>query len=347
MVSLSLNKKTTAAPVSGLRPVNLRTDLAPLADLIELAFAASMDSSGRAAIREMRSLSHIGAGLSVFSRMNEMAQGVGLGYVWIEDGRLVGNTSIYPASLPHGAPPAWIIANVATHPDFRGRGIARKLVTASLEAIYNRVHQSGRRRIADKAVALLQVEADNTVARGLYERLGFATERTFITWRRTSTTRAPLALDDNPAYVTRRRFREWRAEMALAGWLRPSERGGIGWLRPIVPSVFRSGIREQINDFINMRTFERLLVRDQNDHVRAFMWVESAFAASSVQLTLVCDPIYQGVYDEALINGITRRYSGRSALTIEHPEDDANISTLLRSYQFSPQRTLTHMRWEM
>jgi hypothetical protein len=49
--------------VNGLRPINLRTDLAPLADLIEIVFASSMDASGKSAIREMRYLSKIGAGL--------------------------------------------------------------------------------------------------------------------------------------------------------------------------------------------------------------------------------------------------------------------------------------------
>ena len=100
MVSLSL-QHTPAA--SGLRPVNLRTDLVPLADLIEIAFADTMDSSGRAAVREMRTLSRLGPGLSVLLGMNDLAQGVGLGFVWIEDGRLVGNTSVYPTSLPTGS----------------------------------------------------------------------------------------------------------------------------------------------------------------------------------------------------------------------------------------------------
>ena len=36
----------------GLRPVNVRTDLAQLADLMEITFHDTMDESGRAAIRE-------------------------------------------------------------------------------------------------------------------------------------------------------------------------------------------------------------------------------------------------------------------------------------------------------
>lgn len=71
MVSLSVSNVS-----AGLRPVNLRTDLAPLADLIELAFADSMDNSGRAAIREMRTLSRVAPGLGALLNVNEVAPGV-------------------------------------------------------------------------------------------------------------------------------------------------------------------------------------------------------------------------------------------------------------------------------
>ena len=110
VVSLSIPKQPVP-PKDGLRPVNLRTDLAPLADLIELAFADTMDNSGRAAVREMRYLSRMGPGLNVLAGVSDLTQGIGLGYVWIEDARLIGNVSIYPANWPSDAGDAWIIAN--------------------------------------------------------------------------------------------------------------------------------------------------------------------------------------------------------------------------------------------
>ncbi len=334
MVSLSLQ----APASSGLRPVNLRTDLVPLADLIEIAFADTMDSNGRAAVREMRTLSRLGPGLSVLLGMNDLAQGVGLGYVWIEDGRLVGNTSVYPANIPTG--PAWIIANVAVHPDYRGRGIAGQLVQASLDMIR-------RRSRSRSAIAVLQVEADNEIAHHLYQRLGFVDERTWNQWRRSSSTRSPQPFAGDPSiYITRRRPGEWRAEYALAQRIRPANRGGIGWLRPLHPSLFRRSILQRISDTFGLRSFERLAIHGKHDDLRATMWVESAFAASSVQLTLLVEPEYIGVYDDALINLAARRYSLRSALSIEHPADETETSEILKRYGFYAQRTLTHMRWE-
>ncbi|MBK9751553.1 MAG: GNAT family N-acetyltransferase [Chloroflexi bacterium] len=320
---------------AGLRPVNLRTDLAPLADLIELAFADTMDSSGRAAIREMRTLSRVAPGLGALLNVNEVAQGIGLGYVWIEDGRLVGNTSVYPAHLPRSFGSSWIIANVAVHPDYRGRGIARQLMQASMDMIRKRGHAT---------TTVLQVEDGNDVARHLYESLGFTADRTFHIWRRSSTARIPAPQD--AVYITRRRPDEWKAEYDLAQRVRPNAQGGMGWLRPLTTGLFRPSLTKMISDLFNMRSIERLIVRTDTDHVlRASLWIESAFASSSVQLSLLVDPDYAGVYDDALLNLAARRFGLRSALMIEHPADDILTNAILQKYAFTRQRSLVHMTW--
>jgi ribosomal protein S18 acetylase RimI-like enzyme len=316
-----------------VRPVNLKTDLAALADLIEVAFADSMDSSGRAAVREMRALSRFGTGLGVIAGMSDLVQGIGLGYVWIEDGQLVGNVSIYPANRHHE--PAWIIANVAVQPEFRGRGIARQLMLASMEAIRSR---------KSPAAAILQVEENNVPARNLYDSLGFVTEGTWRQWRRSSSARIPPPLDNSQVYITKRRRGEWQAEYALAKRVRPY---GLGWQRPLHHGLFRRSIMTTFNDLINMRSVERLVVHSEDEQeIRAALWIERAFAASSTQLMLMVDPDYAGLYDEALINLAVRRFSGHTPLTLEHPTDDTVASTILDRYQFHVQRTLVHMRWD-
>ncbi|HLU10323.1 MAG TPA: GNAT family N-acetyltransferase [Oceanobacillus sp.] len=333
MVSLSLSNPPTSTS-NGVRPVNLKTDLAALADLIEVAFADSMDSSGRAAVREMRALSRFGTGLGVIAGMNDLVQGIGLGYVWIEDGQLVGNVSIYPAHRHSGEGQVWIIANVAVQPEYRGRGIARKLMLASLDAIRNR--RGGR------ASAILQVEENNVAARRLYDSLGFVNEGAWRQWRRSPSARIPPPFDNGQVYITKRRRGEWQAEYELATRIRPY---GLGWQRPLHKGLFRRSIKNILNDLINMRSVERLVVHSQ-DEIRAVMWIERAFAASSTQLMLMVDPEYHGLYDEALINLATRRFSGHSPLTMEHPADDTVTSAILERYHFHVQRTLVHMRWE-
>ncbi len=322
----------------GPRPVNLRTDLGPLADLIELAFADTMDSSGRAAVREMRTLSRMGAGLNLLAGLNDLAQGMGMGYVWIADGRLVGNVSTYPSPNQAEMKDTWVIVNVATHPDYQKRGIANQIMQATMEMIRAR---GGKH-------AVLQVDADNPVARRLYTRLGFIEERGWISWRRTGTSSRPQPLQSpNGAYISHRRSGEWRAEYALAEQARPAHLGGIGWLRPLSLGYFRAPFWKQALDWLSLRSQERLIIRAPDERsVLASLWVESGFTSSSTQLTLMVHPDFEGLYDDALLNTAVRRFGGGS-LVIEHPSDRLATNALLRRYGFSVRRDVIHMRWDI
>lgn len=316
-----------------MRPVNLSSDLGPLADLIELVFADSMDSNGRAALREMRYLSKMGPGMRLLSRMNEMAMGISMGYVWVEEGRIVGNVSVYAANWPADLGKAWIIANVGVHPEYQGRGIARQLMRASMEVIRQRAG----------AAAILQVDVDNHIARHLYRTLGFVEERAWTTWRRASYSRLP-EMPDHDGYIAHRQRSDWREEYAIAAQTRPADQGGIGWLRPLHMSQFRKPVWGHVTDWLNLRSTERLVMRAGTPpRVVAALWVESAFAART-HLTLLTAPDHLGLYDDVLLNTAIRRF-GRNPLGIEHPMDDEATNRLLEKYRFVRQRSVMHMRW--
>jgi len=319
----------------GLRLVNLRTDLGQLADLIELAFANSMDSSGRAAVREMRALNR---GLGFLPGLNDLAQGMGLGYVWIENGRLVGNVSAYPADGAGELKQAWVIVNVAVHPDYQRRGIAGQMMRATMDLIHAR----------GGTAAILQVDADNTTARRLYTRLGFFDERAWTTWRRNGLTARPPPLDSNPSiYITHPRSHEWQAEYELAALVRPALMGGLGWLRPLHVSQFRKALWRRVVDWFSLKSTEHLVIRSEDEsEILAVLWIENAFASVTTHLTLLVHPDYEGLYDEALLNTVLRRFGG-APLSLEHPTDRDTTNALLRRYQFSPKRAVVHMRWDV
>jgi GNAT superfamily N-acetyltransferase len=282
----------------------------------------------------MRVLSRVGVGLNMLSGMNELTHGISLGYVWVIEGRLVGNVSVYPANWPPELGKAWIIANVAVHPDYRGRSIATRLMQASMEMI-------GKHR---GATAILQVDYDNGVARNLYRRLGFADERGWIHWRRPSTSRVPPS-SNTVVHITRRRSQEWRAEYEMAQRLRPTITGGMGWLRPLHTGLFKPSLFKKLGDWMSLRSMERLVIRSEDEtQLLATLWIESGFATSSPQLTLMVDPEYDGIYDEVLVNTAVRRF-GTQPIVIEHPSDEVVTNTILQRYHFTPQRTLVHMRW--
>lgn len=145
---------------SGIRPFDIGRDLRPVAELIADAFAQELDQRGSAALREMRIMSHIGALLKLLNRSTGEFDDIFGGFVWVEGGKVVGNVTVQRAD---SGGIRWQIANVAVAPPYRGRGISRQLMLTALDYI----HENG----GDWAV--LQVYAQNTVARTLYERLQF------------------------------------------------------------------------------------------------------------------------------------------------------------------------------
>lgn len=339
MTSLSATPATPSehSITNGLRPVNLRTDLRPLADLIELVFVDSMDDSGRAAIREMRYLSKMGYGLNLISRLNELALGISLGYVYIADGKLVGNVSIYPAGYPKDMGDAWIIANVGVHPDYQRQGIAHRLMEAGLDMIRNR---HGKQ-------AILQVNYENVGAQRLYERLGFIYERAWTTWRRGTFVKSSLQ-NTHSFHITRLRPSEWKSEYALAQQVRPNEKGGLGWLMPLNKKYFRTSLWQRLVNFFSLNSTEKLIIRDnQSREILASLWVENSLSTVSIRTHLMTAPhIMHEPYADALLSNAIQRFN-RSTILMEHPRDDDVVSNLLTRYQFRVKRDLWHMRLDL
>ena len=145
---------------TGIRPFDMGRDLRPVAELIADAFADELDAGGKAALREMRVLSYMGT-LFGFFRTNALDfNNTFGGFVWNEDGRVIGNITVQRADSYGNR---WQIANVAVDPAHRGRGIARQLMETALDYIKE---MGGR-------WAVLQVRGGNEIALGLYERIGF------------------------------------------------------------------------------------------------------------------------------------------------------------------------------
>jgi GNAT superfamily N-acetyltransferase len=320
-----------------MRPVNLRTDLSGMADLLELAFGATMDESGRAGVREMRMVSQSLPLSYLYDGVDRLLGGLEQGFVWIEDGKLIGNVSVSPTHFPSDFGQGYIVANVAVHPDFRRHGIAESLMLAALDLIKER----------GGAFAMLQVDASNDVARRLYTRLGFSEQRTFIRWIRPWNGRPPQKLDPMP-FITLRPPNEWRAEFKLAELVRPNQRGGLGWLRPTHPAMFRQSLLQGALNWFTARSEERWIIR--REHSREI--VASLHGIMSLggtdKLSLLVHPSQQGVLEEPLLNYALRRLDGRRrTITMEHPEDETNANTVLEKYGFQRRFTLVHMKYEV
>lgn len=143
---------------TGVRPFDPHRDLGAVAELIAIAFGERLDPAGRESLAEMRRAARWEGLLGWFW---PAWSGVGStpGFVWVEDGRVVGNVSLR-RSVEWGG---FLIGNVAVHPDWQRRGIARRLIEAAIEDIA----AYGGRWVG------LEVQADNEAAYRLYESLHF------------------------------------------------------------------------------------------------------------------------------------------------------------------------------
>ena len=154
-----------------LRKLDVRSDLEAVADLVEMCFAETLDMDGRRYLQQMRSAAKSSHLLNWTNTLNEYSPHPMTGYVWEEDGKIVGNLSLIPFnSLGERC---YLIANVAVNPLQRGRGIGRALTVAGLE------HARNHRVPA----VWLQVRHDNPPAIHIYQSLGFRERIRRTTWR--------------------------------------------------------------------------------------------------------------------------------------------------------------------
>ena len=144
---------------SGLRPFDPYRDSKQVVELMALAFGDDLSLAGQVVLAEMRRVVRWGSLLGWLSWSGAGGVVPWRGFVWVEDGRVVGNASLRRAPERGG----FLVGNVAVHPDWRGRGIAGRLMDVVLDDVAAR----------DGRWVGLEVKVDNQVARRLYERLGF------------------------------------------------------------------------------------------------------------------------------------------------------------------------------
>ena len=318
-------------PFTGLRPAHPRHDLAAIADLIEYAFADTLDAGGRSVIREMRLLSRGGPLLSVIARLNNAIPLI-RGFVWVEQNELVGNISLTPTGYDRG----WVIANVAVYPAYRRRGIARQLMHAAMDW----VAQRGR-------WATLQVDADNTAARTLYESLGFEVQRTFTRWRRTAHLRIPLEKLELPT-IRRLSRRESNHIYDLATVVRPNDTGGLGWLRPTRRATLRPSRLGSLGFLMSGQRTEFWGAQNPTSHLQidAAICIHRRIDGLTTLFDLLVRPDRQGQLEMPLLHYLlSHLISRRQSLVTDHPADDEVTSDSLRANYFRAERTLTQMIW--
>jgi ribosomal protein S18 acetylase RimI-like enzyme len=274
--------------VRGLRPFNPLFDLQPTTELIELAFGEALDPLSRETLREMRALAWLLGPLFWLSSTMRLPLAESYdGFVWMEEGRIVGNVTVHRR---YGEKKGWFISNLAVHPDYRRRGIARGLVLAGVQM----AQQKGAPRIS------LEVRADNTAARRLYEQLGFA-EVDSVSTMKLDTVARPSPVASEGYDIETLKPVQWSELRRLAEEALSPEAREIAPLDQefLQPSLARR-LASSIGDFLNGRTTMHLAASKQGQ-LAAFVTLRTGGFLAAHTLTLTVHPAHRGRVEEMLL----------------------------------------------
>ena len=328
MTSVPLAARSAAA--GNLRPLNILRDLPRVADLIELCFANSMDSEGQHYVQQMRRASRDASFMRWANNAIESASMPLSGFVWEQDGRIVGNASLVP--FRYKGKRIYLIANVATHPNYRRQGIAR--------ALTERTMQHARQRGAQEL--WLHVRKDNPGAVQMYADLGFVERAYRTTWRingeRNLSSSLLTASDSTSGLptVTKRHSRYWPQQLEWLNRLHPEE---LGWYRSINWNSLKPGLWNWLYRIFVEFDLQQWAVQKNGKLQGVLAWMPTL---RSTPLWLACDMQADTDSIATLLVQAHRDLGYRHNLTIEHPaglQEDAFLSA-----GFHIVRTLTWMQ---
>lgn len=307
-------------------------DLRQVAALIEEAFAGQLDFQGQEVLRELRVMSRLGPLLWLLDRLSPEFHETFSGFVWVEEGHVVGNVTVNRSNWRSRR---WFISNVAVERAYQGRGIARELMQAAIGMVRDRGGES----------VTLQVRADNVPALKLYRDLGFKalTGTTELQLERVG--QVPFAPAEG--FTLRQRdYSEWHKEYELARAATPTSEQRA---RPIREGDFRKGFGDRVIDwlgdiFAGQRTY-RLAV-DEGDRFIATLTVRVSWLWGRHSLEMMVHPDYRGQVEEMLVTmalALLGNYLGQSVAVKMSASHQEAIETLKRC-GFVEGKTLVRMR---
>jgi ribosomal protein S18 acetylase RimI-like enzyme len=337
-----LNKVFMAAILSSikppknkkLRPFDIRRDMKAVADLVEMCFAGTLDPDGERYLRQMRA----SAGDKLFTRWASCAADrISMplsGFVWEEEGRLVGNLSLVP--FFNWRRRIYMIANVAVHPDHRRKGIARALGEAALEHVE-------RHRVES---VWLQVRDDNPAAFDLYQNIGFKVRAHRTTWvaesRNQSEKRSASvnSLLPDGVHISFRKTRHWQRQQK---WLELNYPPELHWQLPMKMMAMGPGFVSNIYRLLSDTQMHHWSAQKENHLLGVATWQPSRTYAD--HLWLAAPPQGEAQAIRALVPHLRKHQPSHRPLGLDYPQGRATKS--LQEVGFHIQHTLIWMEMRL
>ncbi|MFW5941457.1 MAG: N-acetyltransferase family protein [Chloroflexota bacterium] len=331
-----------AAPISyptrsqnGPRPINLRKDIPQVLALLNAAFGPSLDAEGRHMLDRMS----LAQQPWLVLQLRKMVDGMVPGFVWEESGKVVGNVSVLTSSVKG----RYLVANVAVHPDYRRRGIARML----MEEVIDLVESRGGRQI------LLQVKDDNLAAIRLYEGLEFVDVGHVTSWYAShskirllpiaASTHSPDQVGD--LFIRPLRGAEWHTAWRLDQRSMPPD---LNWPEPLPENAYKKSVWRWIENLFAGRKIESWIAEERQGSMVGLATIVSELGRVH-SLSLRVHPQWRGQVERPLLAKLLRRlnYLARRSVRMDHPDDDRITGELLKEANFVPRRTLAVMRLDV
>lgn len=240
-----------------IRPIEIQHDLMKIADLVELCFSDSLDADGRRYVHQMRASARSGTFVGVAGRLAQPLKG----FVWEEDGNLIGNLNLLPVTAVKKR--AYLIANVAVHPDSRRKGIANALTDAGLDYIYSRGVRS----------VWLQVDESNSGALSLYQKVGFAERARRTTWhsKRNSPQEEGPTLSQE-IQIRPRKSSDWLQQKR---WLNQNYAMDVRWHLPLKSNLLRPNFTGVLTRIFSDKRIKQWSAWQGSDHIGSIAWQSS------------------------------------------------------------------------
>jgi ribosomal protein S18 acetylase RimI-like enzyme len=325
MTGLALGRLGPTA--EGPRRFDPARDLREVIALLKLGFGADLDERDRRWLEDLDSLTVAGPLVGWVLRLLPAAENVFGGFVWIADGRVVGNASLMRATRQ-----VWVIANVVTHPDYRRRGIARGLVVAAMES----ARAFGARQVQ------LQVRDDNQPARDLYRQLGFQRlfDSTLLRAPAAADLRSSGAVPDGWQLAPWRSDARWRVEglLARAGDIDGPPPG------PVRQALAHQGWRGTVGDRLRGQA-RRVGAAVADEQYVAVAAATAQRLAGAHTLELRVDPRWRGRVEPAMVDWLVAFLARQPAAELEAEvrDDEAGVRAALDAAGFRPVRTLVRL----
>lgn len=307
-----------------MRPLNPLRDLMAVADLIELCFHGTMDAEGRSFLDDLRRSSR-GSGFAGWAaRTSDLTSLPLSGFIWEDAGRIVGNVSLIP--FYRQGKRIYLIANVAVHPDYRRRGIARQLTRRAMQAAHERSGQE----------LWLHVRDDNPGAISLYEELGWREKVRRTTWR----AQANPAVEPRAAevQVNNQGAHDWGQQ---SEWFERAYPLTIRWYYPAFWDAFRPGLWHSLQRFLGDLSLREWSAY-QAGHLAGAL-VAQTHSGRSVHLWAAVPSNGEQTL-QALLSQARTAFGSRNGLLLEFPAEEGKEA--IQRAGFSPQRTLIWMKAE-